>query len=80
MKRNTDLIQINTEICKWPAESDKKNIYKDSGFTKLHITLVVLVKKIVINFLLQNTNLDKSSIADYTNVTKFNLKNSIWPL
>ena len=28
MKGNTDLIQINTEICKWPAESDKKNLQR----------------------------------------------------
>ena len=43
MKGNTDLIQINTEICKWPVESDNF-FYKDSGFTKLYIGLVVLVK------------------------------------
>lgn len=31
MKRNTDLIQINTEICKWPVESDKKKNTKTQG-------------------------------------------------
>ena len=28
MKGNTDLIQINTEICKRPAESDKKKVQR----------------------------------------------------